>query len=604
MAERRRVGIILLVIVLMLLLPGCVQKSIYPAEKEVIDRERSVDLNGDGIADQYIYTFEPRTVENLTITREMLIDHQATGNLVIIRLYLLTNTTEVITDIDLKEVVPTALTTQFDSLSFSTKYSEVSRREPPITVAWKFTFSGEIIAKTIEYSTLTTQEISRDWIDKNIQSPYIEVQVINPKAVPALTAITRVGDTLYGTLKASFEFYIATALYAAIILFIVIIAMEAGAIIGAFIAAMVKRERFGEELFRWVGRGRKDALVWFAVGIMLIVAGVAITSLVPEISGSVEKGTLERLTTNAPKALGVIVMVLGFVSIYYVVIDLVKGAILGKRYFLEPLDIARTDLERLVTALSDLNRKINEAGKIGIDTSTESVMLGIENKRAEKIAHELSVDNVEMYASIITKAISDVETSSEELDDKRLIIGEWPKWKSSIDELLVSVDKVTPDMLAVVPEQWRKWALTKYLSEHLGEAITIEDGALTRIKVVAIGKKEIGALLGEFMHTGRIEGVAIVRKDGLLVAAQLPEDVDKNLIAAISAKFIANADMVSLELEKGKTRSLLLRTAKGETLMMSGKSLVLLALVKPGEATGYVMSEMEKVVEKMNEMMG
>jgi hypothetical protein len=157
-------------------------------------------------------------------------------------------------------------------------------------------------------------------------------------------------------------------------------------------------------------------------------------------------------------------------------------------------------------------------------------------------------------------------------------------------------------MLAKIPQRWRRWALARYMAEHLGEAITVDNGALVKIKTVMIEKKEVIQLLNGLMQAGKIEGVAATRKDGLLIAAMLPKEVDQNMIAAVSAKVIANAEMASIELERGKTKFVMLKSTNGDTIIYSGRAIVLVALVKTGETIGFVVSEMAKIVEKLDSL--
>jgi predicted regulator of Ras-like GTPase activity (Roadblock/LC7/MglB family) len=164
---------------------------------------------------------------------------------------------------------------------------------------------------------------------------------------------------------------------------------------------------------------------------------------------------------------------------------------------------------------------------------------------------------------------------------------------------LIAKDSVPPENLLDIPEGWRKWALTRYLTEHLGEALTIENGVLIRMRIATVKKSDVDIVLNELTSAGRIDGVALMRRDGLVIASNLPRDVDSNIIAAISAKAIANADISSFELEKGKTKLVIIKSTGGETVIYGGKKIVLIVLVKPGEATGFIVSGIEKVMERI-----
>jgi predicted regulator of Ras-like GTPase activity (Roadblock/LC7/MglB family) len=238
----------------------------------------------------------------------------------------------------------------------------------------------------------------------------------------------------------------------------------------------------------------------------------------------------------------------------------------------------------------------------GIDISAEETVCGVETRRAEKIERELSIENVDVYGPIVTRSLSDVEACLAGISDKRAVHQTWSAWKEQIDNLLIANEKITVEMLTGIPMRWRKWALTRYLSEHLGEALIIEAGTLTKIKVAAIEKRDIDLLLGDFLHSAHIDGVAALRRDGLVIGSKLPPGVDSNLIAAISAKLMANADMASLELERGRSRFVILKTAEGEAVIYGGKYAVLIALMPKGEMTGLIISSIERIAEKLDEL--
>jgi len=603
-SERGRRGFLLFVLLIAIAaaaLSGCVQKNIYPSEKETIQTERVIS-NDQGVPIEAIFVFKPKQVGPVTINREMDVQ-RSIGNLVVVRLNILCNATDQITDVNLRETIPASLSTTIERVNFTPQYSELLRRDPPITVDWKFTFSGrESVGKTVEYRTVAFQEINKAWVDQYAQSPYIEVQVINPNSVPFFVTLTGLGDSTYGLLKANMDFYIASGVYGALLFTMVLLYLEILSLAAAYVVSLVKKTPLMKEVLNFIGHGRKDNRVWIAVGVALIVVGSATDLMTQEAAGSASLETMLRLGSNIPKTIGSFVIALGIISIYYALIDLVKGALIGERYFMTPLDIARARLRELSESIDSLENNIMTSTEAAIDTETEEVVVDVERRRLERLITEVSQENAEQYMPQILKSVSDVHAASDSLAGKKEVLTDWPSWRNSIDELLLEQDRVGPELLAKIPQRWRRWALARYMSEHLGEAITVENGALIKIKTVVIEKKEVIQLLNGLMQAGRIEGVAIMRKDGLLVAAMLPKEVDQNLIAAVSAKVVANAEMASIELERGKTNFILLRSTTGDTVIYGGRTVVLVALVKTGETIGFVVSEMAKAIEKLNAM--
>jgi predicted regulator of Ras-like GTPase activity (Roadblock/LC7/MglB family) len=335
------------------------------------------------------------------------------------------------------------------------------------------------------------------------------------------------------------------------------------------------------------------------VGIALIVIGSIVCVSFNEVDGSEKLEMVARIAGNPLNAVGVFMVVIGIASVYTVLMDLIKGMIFGEKYFFEPIDMAKLKINEIRGLMGMLQERIEGCSGFGIGTETELLFLGTRRKKIEEIEKNLDIENAEEYLPYINRILSDVGIEIKEMEEKIDLYQNWPVWKESIDKTLITKDVIAPEDLVSVPEEWRKWALTRYLSEHLGEALTIDNGVLTRLRIATVRKGEVELILNEFLGTGQIDGVALVRKDGLVIASNLPKAIDANVIAAISAKVMANADMSSLELERGKTKLAMIKSTGGETIIYGGKKIVLIALVKPGEAIGFVVSGIENVMKKI-----
>jgi predicted regulator of Ras-like GTPase activity (Roadblock/LC7/MglB family) len=587
----------------LLFLSGCIQKSVYPSEKETIQSERSIDIDNDGIPDEIIYTFTPKEIQSITMTREIIV-HKNLGNNVTVKITLLSKATDKITDITLRETIPSSLALSLDRISFDPKYSEVLRSEPPIAVSWKFTFSGsQDLGKSIYYNTVVFQEINRAWVDKYAQSSYLEVSVIDPNNVPFFVTISNLGDSFYSILKANLDFYIASAIYGSLIFIIVLLYLEFLALVGAYVVSMVKKTPLMNEVYNFIGHGRKDNMVWVATGIIAIVIGVIIILFTKEVPGSAEMETMIRLGSNIPKLLGAFAISIGIISLYYSLLDIIKGMIFGERYFMTPVEMAKERIKQVMALIDELENKVMTATENKIDTEAEEILVQVERKKMERYMVELNQENAEQYLIQINRSISDIQAAIDSLSTKGEILDNWPKWREYIDSLIKQNESVGIEMLKEIPIRWRKWALTRYMSEHIGESLTIEDGVLKRIKVVTFDKNEVTQILNGLLGSGKIDGVAGIRKDGSLISSMLPKEIDSNLIATISAKMIANSDMTSMEFEKGKTQYILMKGVEGDSIMYIGRNVILLALLKKGETIGFVVSEMSKATEKLDSIL-
>ena len=599
MDHRGAVVACILIVFALVFLAGCVEKQFLPSEKEEIERAFGIDSNNDGTFDQYFAFFKPKTIGNITIKREIVAERRV-GNVVTTTLRVFGNKTMSVSNIEIREIIPVVLSRDLDNITFETRYDEVVKKDPPFVVSWKFTLSGaEEVEKDFSYTTVVYQEINTDWL-ANEMSPYVEIDVINPQSNPMVIAFTSFNEgymrMLVGTIP---NYYVALAIYFSTLLCMIFVLYELLTLVVAFVSSMMKRTKFKDEIYRSIGHGRKSSIAWIIAGIGLIIAGSIICMAMQETEDSAKLEMIARVASNPAMAAGIVLFVIGAIALYTVVMDLIKGAIFGEKYFFEPIDIVKTRINDSKTRMNEMQEKIEECSSLGISTETELLALTTHRRKIDGIEQSLDIENVEEYVPIITRILSELESGLTEIEEKKSLYNNWPLWKESIDKILIVKDNVAPEDLLSVPEQWRRWSLTRYLSEHLGEALTIENGMLTRMRIAAVRKGEIELILNELLGSGRIDGVALMRKDGLIIASNLPREVDANIIAAISAKVVANADMSSMELEKGKTISVIIRSTGGENIIYSGKKIVLIVMIKPGEATGFVVSGIEKVMEKL-----
>jgi len=593
----------LLIVFSLVFLSGCVERVEHPSQKEEIDRAWGIDTNNDGVFEEYYAFFKPVEIgNNLTIKREIAAERKI-GYVVTNILRIYSGKTGIISNMEVKETIPISVSMDLVNINFNPMYESVIKSSPPFVVSWKFTFSGEEeTEKDVTYTAVVNREIDRNWLESFV-TPYVEVELVDVKSNPALVAINALTGGYLNALTATVpNYYVAVAIYASTLLCLFFIIYEMIMIIVAFLSSMLKKTKFRGELYKFIGRGRKSGMIWLIVGVALVIIGSVICVAMSESEGSVDMEMIARLASNSLLALGALMIVVGVASIYTVLMDLVKGSIFGEKYFFEPIDVAKVKITEIKMLMDDLQDRIEECSDYGIGTETELLFLSTGRKKLDGIEKSLDIENADEYLPMLQRIASDMKAEMIETEEKKTLYHNWPVWKESIDKTLITKDVVAPEDLISVPEEWRKWALTKYLTEHLGEALTIENGALVRIRLAAVRKGEIELVLNEFLGAGRIDGVALLRKDGLAIASNLPKDIDVNIIAAISAKVIANADMSSLELEKGKAKMIMMKSGGGETIIYGGKKVVLIALVKPGEAVGFIVSSMEKVMEKLEPM--
>jgi len=113
-------------------------------------------------------------------------------------------------------------------------------------------------------------------------------------------------------------------------------------------------------------------------------------------------------------------------------------------------------------------------------------------------------------------------------------------------------------------------------------------------------KVKLENFLGELSQTGDIEASAIVRRDGLMIASDLPSKVDARTIAAMAAALVGTAETTSGELARGNFKQVIVESELGKVVSVgAGKLAVLVCLVKKNGNLGLVLLTMERVGKKV-----
>jgi len=118
-------------------------------------------------------------------------------------------------------------------------------------------------------------------------------------------------------------------------------------------------------------------------------------------------------------------------------------------------------------------------------------------------------------------------------------------------------------------------------------------------------KTRLEDLLGELSQTGDIEASAIVRRDGLMIASNLPSKVDSRTIAAMAAALVGTAETCSSELSRGQFMQVIVESELGKVVSVgAGKMAVLVCLVKSSGNLGLTLLAMERTGKKIEKVLG
>jgi predicted regulator of Ras-like GTPase activity (Roadblock/LC7/MglB family) len=114
-------------------------------------------------------------------------------------------------------------------------------------------------------------------------------------------------------------------------------------------------------------------------------------------------------------------------------------------------------------------------------------------------------------------------------------------------------------------------------------------------------RQELEAILAELRKVGDVEASAIVRRDGLMVASDMPNYVDARTIAAMTAALVGTAETSVGELKLGDFGQVIVESGDGKLVATGAGSMAILAcLVSKDANLGLVLLTMEKSSKKIS----
>jgi uncharacterized protein len=98
-----------------------------------------------------------------------------------------------------------------------------------------------------------------------------------------------------------------------------------------------------------------------------------------------------------------------------------------------------------------------------------------------------------------------------------------------------------------------------------------------------------------------IEASAVVSADGLTIASALPQNVEEDRVAAMSAAMLSLGDRIATELGRGSLEQVYIKGVTGYVVLMSvGKEAVLTALARDNAKLGLLLLDMRRVVDRLS----
>lgn len=97
-----------------------------------------------------------------------------------------------------------------------------------------------------------------------------------------------------------------------------------------------------------------------------------------------------------------------------------------------------------------------------------------------------------------------------------------------------------------------------------------------------------------------IEATAVVSVDGLTIASALPQNVEEDRVAAMSAAMLSLGERIASELGRGSLEQVYIKGTNGYVVLMSvGNNAVLTALARENAKLGLFLLDMRRAVDSL-----
>ncbi|MEA1869397.1 MAG: roadblock/LC7 domain-containing protein [Euryarchaeota archaeon] len=117
-------------------------------------------------------------------------------------------------------------------------------------------------------------------------------------------------------------------------------------------------------------------------------------------------------------------------------------------------------------------------------------------------------------------------------------------------------------------------------------------------------KDKLDTVLARFGEVGQIKAAGIVSKEGLLITALMPPEMNERIVAALCSTIMASAETASTQMGTGGVSDIHVKTEQGTILLQpAGEKAILIALAESGAQLGLIMMEIEVRAKQVQEIL-
>ncbi|MFB6203814.1 MAG: roadblock/LC7 domain-containing protein [Candidatus Nanohaloarchaea archaeon] len=121
---------------------------------------------------------------------------------------------------------------------------------------------------------------------------------------------------------------------------------------------------------------------------------------------------------------------------------------------------------------------------------------------------------------------------------------------------------------------------------------------------MASKEEKLNEPLDDLNDVQGIKGAAVVRRDGLLIASNLGQDIDDDQVGAMTASTVGSGETASEALKMGEVNQVTIESENGKLVSTgAGEEGILTILTDSDVNMGLVKVEMEKATKKIKRVL-
>lgn len=382
-------------------------------------------------------------------------------------------------------------------------------------ISWR-SIKASIYTDSIVGYTLQSNQNIREDIFENWPTPKVSMRVVSFTKNPVVSGIIEVSKQIYAATK-GLGYYTALALIAGfwdIVIFFTILLLK---IIIAGISTVISRTGLRDNLIAAYGKANIYWKEYAVFAVLFIAIGYGFMLFAAKVSEDILNvdNIVRHLAESIQGTLSMIFFFLGVHLIYSLAEDRLKGALAGRAYYENILDISpkanELRLKKLKEKLKELEQALGKAGKIDvgeernilISAPLDRIEALIKTPGNEKAAKEL----IEVYTYKVESAIMHLE------EKIRIFEEYWNEWNKEIRDKLAEQDNVPFSALSGIPSGWRSRAVNRYVVENPDEDLIVDGEGVRRLE--ASPEKKGYEILKKMISKNEALGGVIFKKDGI-----------------------------------------------------------------------------------------